>query len=357
MQKTDLWEQLKNETRPIVLYGTGNAAERINAFLKEKGITISGVFASDSFVRNKVFDGLPVTSLSETEKQFDDFVILLCFGTHLPEVISNINAISKKHELFAPDIPVVGEGLFDLEHYMEKEKEINALKNILADDLSRQTLDAAVSYKLSGKLKYLYECEAGEDDVWRLASKNKNDLTKNLLDLGAYTGDTAEEFARVNPEYESIIAVEPESRNFRKLCEYAGDNEKITCLNFGIGDKEEIIEFSKGSGRGSLSKKTVPTKFTTIDKLLFENPNHSAEYNHSLLVKMDLEGNEAKAIEGGKNFIEKFHPNLFIAAYHRLDDLTEIPKQILTLHPGYKVYLRHSPCIPAWEFNYIFISE
>ena len=88
-----------------------------------------------------------------------------------------------------------------------------------------------------------------------------------------------------------------------------------------------------------------------------ENPNHSAEYNHSLLVKMDLEGNEAKAIEGGKNFIEKFHPNLLIAAYHRLDDLTEIPKQILTLHPGYKVYLRHSPCIPAWEFNYIFISE
>ena len=45
-----------------------------------------------------------------------------------------------------------------------------------------------------------------------------------------------------------------------------------------------------------------------------------------------------------------------IAAYHRTDDLVSIPEKVLSLCPDYKVYLRHTPCLPAWDVFYYFIS-
>lgn len=344
--KADLWTQLQNETRPIVLYGTGNAAERINEILKAKGIKISGVFASDSFVRNKIFDGLPVGSLSDIEKQFDDFVILLCFGSHLPEVISHIEEISKARELFAPDIPVIGEGIFDAEYFEAHEKDFQNLRELLADEKSKQVLDDTIAYKLSGKLSYLCDCETSDEEIWQITK------AENLLDLGAYIGDTAELFLKINDGQGEVYACEPESRNFRKLSEFAANHANVHPLNFGIGDKLETVEFSKGSGRGSLSKKTIPVQFTTVDALGFDIPE---EVKRDILVKMDLEGWEIRALDGARDFIKAYHPKMLIAGYHRLDDLLEIPNKVHTIDPSYKIYLRHSPCVPAWELNYGFI--
>ena len=46
-----LWERLQSESRPIVLYGMGDGAEKIFSVCKERGIPVSGVMASDAFVR------------------------------------------------------------------------------------------------------------------------------------------------------------------------------------------------------------------------------------------------------------------------------------------------------------------
>ena len=57
----DLWNYLKETEKPIVLYGMGNGADLIISASKKYGIKISGVFASDGFVRQKHFHGMPVT--------------------------------------------------------------------------------------------------------------------------------------------------------------------------------------------------------------------------------------------------------------------------------------------------------
>ena len=70
---------------------------------------------------------------------------------------------------------------------------------------------------------------------------------------------------------------------------------------------------------------------------------------------MDVEGAESAAIRGAEEAIKKYRPAMYVAAYHRTDDLWSIPLQVLALRPDYKVYLRRSRCLPAWEINYIFI--
>ena len=48
---SDMWQALKNESRPIVVYGMGNGADKLFERLEKFNITPSAVFASDGFVR------------------------------------------------------------------------------------------------------------------------------------------------------------------------------------------------------------------------------------------------------------------------------------------------------------------
>ena len=77
----DLWTYLKTATKPIVLYGMGNGADKIISVLNRYDIKISGVFASDGFVRKKVFHGFNVTDYKTAKDTFGDMIVLVCFGS------------------------------------------------------------------------------------------------------------------------------------------------------------------------------------------------------------------------------------------------------------------------------------
>ena len=150
IEKQSVWELLETTTKPIVLYGMGDGAEKILRVCKERGIEVSGVFASDEFVRGQVFCGYPVRTLSQTEAVFGDIVILLAFGSFLPEVMERIGRISERHTLSAPDVPLFGGGLWD-EGYLEThEDEIGKAYSLLADEQSQITCADVLNYRLSG---------------------------------------------------------------------------------------------------------------------------------------------------------------------------------------------------------------
>ena len=58
-------------------------------------------------------------------------------------------------------------------------------------------------------------------------------------------------------------------------------------------------------------------------------------------IKMDVEGAELKSLMGARNTIIKNHPRLAICAYHKPEDLYELPGYILSIVPEYKFLLRH----------------
>ena len=51
----DMWKKLSATKKPIWLYGMGNGADKILDELTRRGISVSGVFASDGFVRHQQF--------------------------------------------------------------------------------------------------------------------------------------------------------------------------------------------------------------------------------------------------------------------------------------------------------------
>ena len=64
-----VWEKLKNSDEPIIMYGTGNGADKVMDKLTELGISLSGITASSTFVRNRTFRGFQVMPLSYFEEK------------------------------------------------------------------------------------------------------------------------------------------------------------------------------------------------------------------------------------------------------------------------------------------------
>ena len=336
-----MWDKLQATTKPIVLYGTGNAAEKIIVELNKRDIAIAGIFASDGFVRSRTFLGFPVLSYQEAKDKFGDMIVLLCFGSHLPEVICNIKRINSEQELYAPDLPIAGEGLF------KYDPQIEWVRGLLADEKSCEVLDKVVQYKLDGKIDNLIACESSDYDNWGILNINDHEV---FLDLGAYNGDTVAQFRTLSRDkYKGIVAVEPEARNFRKLTENCLGLENVKLLNCAVGDKKGEALFTKNTGRGGAvgKGKTYSVPIDSVDNILEGNPVS--------IIKMDLEGYEQKAILGATKTIKKYKPKMLISAYHRNDDLWVIPKLVLDINTDYKIYLRKSPCLPAWEVNYYFV--
>lgn len=339
----DIWNYLRNSKKPVVLYGMGNGADKIISVCDRYGIKISGVFSSDAFVRRKTFHGMPVTNYKTAKENFGEMVVLLCFGTALPEVIGNIKHIMRENELYAPDVPVCGGDLFCAEYYEQRKPEFDAVFNMLADDISKETFRSVVEYKLTGNIDYLFGCETDADEPY--ANFLRLGDNETYLDLGAYRGDTVQSFAKRVEAWERIIAVEPDSKTFEKLKAFTADIKNIEYVNAFVCDRVGVAGFNMNGSRGSAGGNGGSVNAVTVDSLAV----------CPTFIKMDIEGAESAAISGAATTISACRPKMQIAAYHRSGDLTDIPKAVLSIRNDYKIYLRHNPCLPAWDINYFFI--
>ncbi len=346
---SDIWTQLRCDPRPIVLYGTGNGADRIIDILERNNIKISGIFSSTAFVRDRFFRGYKVETYEALRERFPDMRILMCFGSAREEVLSFVKEIAETNEISAPDVPVYGENVFNLEFFSEHKEELARVYESLSDEKSRETFNKLVGFKLTGKIENLFSCEYDNTDLFNLPENC------TYIDFGAYNGDTVLKFYEKFPR-SRIIAVEPDRRNFRKLTENTAHIENISYYNALVSDSDGTVYLDNNKGRGAheSGKGTLPTEALTVDSL---TKKEKQTLWGPLVIKFDVEGNELKALSGAEKTIKELKPVIVTACYHRSEDYFTLPLKVLELNPSYKVYMRHYKGIPAWETDFIFIPE
>lgn len=353
--KKDLWQYLSEAEKPIVMYGMGNGADKILAVCETKGIEIKDFFASDGFVRGHFFHGKKVLSYSETKEKYGEgnFIVLLSFASSLTDVIDNIKRIAGETELYAPDVPVCGSDLFDMDYFVSHETEIAEVRSLLADDRSVKVFDNVIKYKLTGKIDYLFDSDSKVDETFNEILNAKE--FKCTADLGAYNGDTARQLAEYAPKLKKIYAFEPDRRNFRKLSEYAEREERFKVLPFQLAawSKEETLTFGAEGNRNSgvggstnaVTSKCVTVEGNSLDNIVSQSGD-KIDY-----IKFDVEGAESEALDGCIQTIKAHAPQLLVSVYHRSEDIFALPIKIHKLFPDYKLYLRKFRYIPAWDLN------
>lgn len=336
----NVWTALAECDEPIVLYGMGNGADKVLDEFEKRNIKAAGVMASDDFCRYQDFRGFTVKKQSDFEREFGNFTVALCFGSSLPDVMAHIEEVSKQHTLLVPNVPVVGDSLMDDAFIEQHRNEIESAYGLLADEQSRRVYKGALDFYYTGRLLYLKAIESSKDEAFCEILRLKNE---RYLDLGAYRGDTADEFLHYTDGYESIVAVEPNPKNFQKLSEHIEGMKHARAVNAGIADREGMMYISKGGGRmAALSQSGgIEVPVTTVDAI-----GCAPTY-----LKVDIEGMESAMLRGAVNTLKACKPKLNLAAYHRTEDFFKLILQLHEIGPDYKIYLRKHPYIPCWDLN------
>ncbi|MDR2580149.1 MAG: FkbM family methyltransferase [Fibromonadaceae bacterium] len=253
-------------------------------------------------------------------------------------------SIKVKLGLWQPHVEIgIGRGQPAKDFFAQNKGRVEKVASLLSDEESKKTYLKIVERRQSSKYEFFGfpKCNPGNYFANSFFSYGKNEV---LIDCGAFTGDTIEEFLKLpNMEYERIIAFEPEPENYRIL-ENKFSESKFTLINAGAWNKEGELYFS-GSGVLGIVSETpkgvegeISIKVCSIDGLHLQEK--------VTFIKMDIEGSELNALIGAKETILRDKPKLAICIYHSNEDMVRIAEWIHELVPEYKLYVRYNMSPP-----------
>ena len=159
-----------------------------------------------------------------------------------------------------------------------------------------------------------------------------------IVDLGSYIGDTIIDYINTYGEnsYQRIYTYEITPRTFatlkNNLCLFNNiifNQKAVSNFNGSSFIKDSKVE-SSANRINKNGNTIIPT--TTLDNDISEKIS---------IIKMDIEGEEEKAILGSKNHIKEDNPVLIISVYHKNEDLFKLYQIIKDLNPNYEFYLRY----------------
>lgn len=154
--------------------------------------------------------------------------------------------------------------------------------------------------------------ESGE--VFCLAYVQKK-VPKNetlcFFDVGANVGEYS---AKIIALFDTVVvhAFEPSTGAFNKLTERFGDTKNVILHNFGLSDKEgEVCLYADmaGSGMASIYKRRLDhfdVKMDVCEKITLETLDAYCRSNgigRIHFLKIDVEGNEIKVLEGARRMM------------------------------------------------------
>jgi FkbM family methyltransferase len=158
-----------------------------------------------------------------------------------------------------------------------------------------------------------------------------------VVDIGANIGTHTVFFAKKVTEKGAVIAFEPQRLVFQTLCGNVALNglTNVTCFQAAVGDQHGQLTFPEidprqtfnfGAVKGSSDPAGDLVDVVTIDELALRR---------CALIKVDVEGMEAKVIAGAKETIARCRPALFLE-----NDTVERSREVLEAVEsiGYKAF-------------------
>jgi FkbM family methyltransferase len=136
-----------------------------------------------------------------------------------------------------------------------------------------------------------------------------------VIDAGAYPGEFTVYAARKGSK---VIALEPDDDNAADLEDNLdlNDVENVVVRSEGLSDNIGEIRMTGEKFTSEINQKGEKlVDITTLDSLVAELELEKLDF-----VKMDIEGAEIMALDGGEETMARFSPFFSIASYHQVDD-------------------------------------
>ncbi len=219
-------------------------------------------------------------------------------------------------------------------------EEMEAVDSLWADEESRQTYRCNLKAHLQRDYR---ACMQTEDEQYFVKSLPLKKGFSRFIDCGAYIGDTLQLLCKEQPDVEEVAAFEPNLKNFRQLSEFY--NKELSCsvrrgflFPCGVAGETALHHFNLAGGSSAIAQNGGEIiQCVALDDVLKDFA--------PTFIKMDIEGVEYEALQGAKQMIQKYRPDMAISVYHVIDHFYTIPRLIQSWNLGYAFYLRtHSSC-------------
>jgi FkbM family methyltransferase len=163
-----------------------------------------------------------------------------------------------------------------------------------------------------------------------------------VLDCGANIGVFVRE--ALHRGASKVVAIEPAPENIECLRRnFAREVQegRVVVYPKGVWDKDDWLtlhvheensaadSFVMHSDKAHETEEKFP--LTTIDKLVTELGLPGVDF-----IKMDIEGAEVKALEGGRQTIARYRPRLSVSVYHAADHPASVPAAVQSAWNGYR---------------------
>lgn len=316
--------------------GTNDYGAAVVEWLKRRGRLVKG-FVNDS-MNGDCFMGLPVFAMDQVPLE-SALVNCIVEGR---AVQGRDNLLSRQPIVYADYFMLqarVPDELPEIQFMaatrtIEKDlRKYERLFDILADDLSKQTLEHLLNFRWNRDIRFL------EMFGYRLHEQYFEpfvELTKEpaFLDGGGFDGGTTKAFAAHHPDHREIYYFEPNAASFEHSKQQLEGIPHVQFFKKGLWHEDAVLHFDNSLGSASKMSDTGSTSIgtTSIDAVV-NGPLH--------FIKLDIEGAELNALQGAEATIRRERPVLAVCVYHDQQDFWRVPEQVLQYQPGYKVYLRH----------------
>lgn len=152
-----------------------------------------------------------------------------------------------------------------------------------------------------------------------------------FLDIGCYNGDdTLNAIKYFGASNICVHAFEPNPESFLVCKERLDNNKSVKLFQKAISSDTGFVSFKIDNAGSRIDDKgEVKIEVTTIDRHL--NGNKVG------FIKMDIEGFEEAALEGGRHSISRDKPILALSVYHKRSDIWRLPLKVLELNPDYRL--------------------
>jgi len=354
------FDHILNGSREVVIFGAGNFGRKALRALQSHGYQVKGFLDNNTSLHGKEVEGVPVSSIAEGWSTHGDkvgVVVAIYFGEAKDTMGERIAPLKQagfsKIAHFGHLAWKYPEGLLphyslDLPSNLIPKKtrilqgfslfqDIKSLRHFVDHVEWRLTLDFDLLPRPVPQTIYFHE---------ELLLENHREF---LIDGGAFTGDTLKSFLEGfgRKGFRKALCFEPDPTNFETLRETAlslkPQRGEIEVYPYALGDEVAEIQVETSGGPSS----RVGFGETTISCRMIDE--FASDECSPTFIKLDIEGYELPALRGAIRTIREKAPVLAVSAYHKQDDLWELPIEIHAMQPDYE--FRLVPHVAdGWDF-------
>ena len=350
-------ESLKVTDGTVVLFGAGKLGRLCARGVSRSGGRLLAFCDRNADLHGQEVEGVPVVSPQHAARLYGEtslFVVTTWSGTGTETMAARIEflrGLGCRHVIaFAPLAWSLGGGVapfhaFDVPSLLLLHAaDLRRLADGLADRTSQEVLLVNLKQRLRGE----FSAVLPTPDQYFAADVLTLRQDEVLVDGGAYTGDTLDDFVRrSNSEFRGYLAFEPDPANAGRLAARVAQlppelRLRVSVHPLALHSERALLTFSNNGSTTSQvdAAGTGSVRAERLDDVLGGTS--------ITFLKLDVEGAELGAIMGAEATLRRCQPLVAVCVYHAPDDLWRLPEVLRRLLPDHALLLR-THGFDGWE--------